>query len=125
VEACPPSRTYRFRKFARRNKAALATAAILVLASLGLAVSNFLMVRQRDRANALATSEQRHRKEAERQQDRANRLQREAEHQTELAQQGFQRAQAAVNEYLTKVSENELLDQPGLHSLRKDLLEWP
>src|SRR5207247_2445614 len=31
VEACPPSAMYRFRKFARRNKAALVTAAAVVL----------------------------------------------------------------------------------------------
>jgi len=30
VEACPPSRLYRLRKMARRNKAAIATGAVLV-----------------------------------------------------------------------------------------------
>jgi tetratricopeptide (TPR) repeat protein len=34
VQACPPSAWYRFRKFARRNKAALATATVLALAAL-------------------------------------------------------------------------------------------
>jgi serine/threonine protein kinase/tetratricopeptide (TPR) repeat protein len=34
VQACPPSTMYRFRKFARRNKAALATAAIVTAALL-------------------------------------------------------------------------------------------
>jgi len=58
VEACPPSALYRFRKFARRNKAALvtATAAALavVLAVVGLATSNLLIAReQRATANAL------------------------------------------------------------------------
>ena len=33
-QACPPSALYRFRKFARRNKARLAGASILVAASL-------------------------------------------------------------------------------------------
>ena len=32
VQACPPSAWYRFRKFARRNKAALVTAAAAALA---------------------------------------------------------------------------------------------
>jgi hypothetical protein len=49
VLACPPSAAYRFRKLARRNKAALATAAVLIVAMLvtvvGLAVSN-VMVKQ-------------------------------------------------------------------------------
>jgi eukaryotic-like serine/threonine-protein kinase len=40
VQACPPSAWYRFRKFARRNKAALATAFILALVvSVAVAVS--------------------------------------------------------------------------------------
>ena len=34
VEACPPSAAYRFRKFARRNRAALATATLALLAVL-------------------------------------------------------------------------------------------
>jgi WD40 repeat protein/serine/threonine protein kinase len=34
VQACPPSAWYRFRKFARRNRAALATAAVVALALL-------------------------------------------------------------------------------------------
>jgi eukaryotic-like serine/threonine-protein kinase len=40
VQACPPSAWYRFRKFARRNKAALATASVLALVvSVAVAVS--------------------------------------------------------------------------------------
>jgi WD40 repeat protein/serine/threonine protein kinase len=48
VEACPPSRSYRLRKFARKNRAALVTAAALlalsgvaIVALVGLAVSLF------------------------------------------------------------------------------------
>jgi serine/threonine protein kinase len=39
VQACPPSTWYRFRKFARRNKAVLVTAAVVALAALGLLVA--------------------------------------------------------------------------------------
>jgi WD40 repeat protein/serine/threonine protein kinase len=50
VQACPPSVWYRFRKFARRNKAALATAAVVGLVAAGavaeLATSAFLIARQ-------------------------------------------------------------------------------
>ena len=35
VQACPPSATYRFRKFARRNKAALLTVVTLMAALVG------------------------------------------------------------------------------------------
>src|SRR5262249_20525971 len=47
VQACPPSAVYRVRKFARRNKAALTTAAVLAFAVLlgmaGLVVSTTLI----------------------------------------------------------------------------------
>jgi eukaryotic-like serine/threonine-protein kinase len=58
VQACPPSTLYRFRKFARRNRRAVATAAaaavVVMLAVAGLATSNLLLSReQRATANAL------------------------------------------------------------------------
>jgi WD40 repeat protein/serine/threonine protein kinase len=58
VVAFPPSARYRLRKFARRNKPALVTAAAAALATVaavaGLAVSNFLITReQRETAKAL------------------------------------------------------------------------
>jgi hypothetical protein len=52
VQACPPSAMYRFRKFARRNKRALATAALLgvmLLVALG-AVASTIGWAMRDRA---------------------------------------------------------------------------
>ncbi len=52
VLACPPSVGYRLRKFVRRNKAVLAMASLiagaLVMAVAGLAVSNWLVARERD-----------------------------------------------------------------------------
>jgi WD40 repeat protein/serine/threonine protein kinase len=58
VQACPPSAAYRFRKFARRNKAMLAAASVVGLAVLlaiaVLATSTVLIAReQRATANAL------------------------------------------------------------------------
>jgi serine/threonine protein kinase len=51
VLACPPSRWYRFRKFARRNRRTLASAVflgvVLLLAVVGLAVSNRLIDQER------------------------------------------------------------------------------
>ena len=50
VQACPPSAWYRFRKFARRNQAALVTAAAVALAVVvavaGLATSTLLIARE-------------------------------------------------------------------------------
>src|SRR5262249_46889268 len=58
VLACPPSAGYRFRKFARRNKRALATvsvaAVVMLLAVVVLATSTVLIAReQRATQNAL------------------------------------------------------------------------
>jgi WD40 repeat protein/serine/threonine protein kinase/tetratricopeptide (TPR) repeat protein len=63
VQACPPSAWYRLRKFARRNKAALATAAVLgaglVVAGAALALSNVLVTRERDeKARALVKAKE-------------------------------------------------------------------
>ena len=47
IVACPPSKIYRFRKFARRNKFALAFGSLAVLSlvagTIGLVVSNHLL----------------------------------------------------------------------------------
>ena len=52
VHACPPSAAYRFRKFARRNKAAFAAgvaAVVILLAGLvGLSISNVLIAREKN-----------------------------------------------------------------------------
>src|SRR5262249_53307769 len=62
VLACPPSAGYRLRKFVRRNKAALALAAViagaLLMAVVVLAVSNWLVARERDeKTQALSDKE--------------------------------------------------------------------
>ena len=60
MQACPPSAAYRFRKFARRNKAALLLAsggfAVLLLIVAGLAISNRLIAAERN-AKAAALEE--------------------------------------------------------------------
>ena len=63
VQACPPSAMYRFRKFARRNKAALVMAMLvgsaILIAVAGLAVSTVLIAReQRATENALQAETQ-------------------------------------------------------------------
>ncbi|HEV3255605.1 MAG TPA: serine/threonine-protein kinase, partial [Gemmataceae bacterium] len=61
VQACPPSAWYRFRKFSRRNKAALATLSVVALAVLvaagSLAVSNVRISQEaEEKAKALAAA---------------------------------------------------------------------
>src|SRR5262249_22064431 len=99
VLACPPSAGYRFRKFARRNKAAMTMAAMFTLALLvtvaALSVSTVLTSR------AYAA-------------EKKARLQSEA---------NLELTRMAIDEFFTHGSQSKLLDVPGLQPLRKDLLE--
>jgi eukaryotic-like serine/threonine-protein kinase len=114
VQACPPTAAYRLSKFARKNRFALSTAsafaAVLIAAS---AISLWQAVR----ANHAYAAEFRQRREAQDQRDRAVRA--EGDARANLA-----RARAAVDDYLTTISESRLLKSslPGLQPLRKDLL---
>ncbi len=106
VFACPPSAVYRFRKFARRNRAGLVMASVLCLAAIvtvvGLAISNRLVTREKeDKEAALARA-----------------LQEKAR-----ADQNLAKARAAVKEYLLKTSENPLLQTGDFQGLRKELME--
>jgi WD40 repeat protein/serine/threonine protein kinase len=60
VQACPPTAWYRFQKFARRNKAALATTLaaflLVLLGGAGLAVSNVLIRQETDAKNEALTA---------------------------------------------------------------------
>jgi tetratricopeptide (TPR) repeat protein len=99
VQACPPSAWYRFRKFARRHRQAVAVGLVLVLAVLStlvvLAVSNTLIAWERA----------------------------EAVRQRNQAQDNFRMAKEAIDSFFTKVSESDLFDQPGAQPLRRQLLE--
>jgi serine/threonine protein kinase/tetratricopeptide (TPR) repeat protein len=101
VQACPPSAWYRFRKFARRNRVALALASVVTGALLLLLVGLSAGVVLLGRANT-RTQEQR-----------------------DLADKNFHKAIQAVDDYFTQVSESQLLKSPlpGLQPLRKQLLE--
>ncbi len=116
VQACPPSAMYRLRKFGRRHRVGLAIGAALsvalVLGVVGLGGAALLIAQQRDAA-------QTERAEAEMQRDRADRLrveaerqQQAAEKQKQMAEENFRRAREAVDTYLTKVSEDQLLNAP-------------
>ena len=113
VSACPPSRLYRFRKFARRNKIGLAIGsllgAMLILGLVGLGVSNYLISRQEQETKAALL-------EADQNLQLAN-------ENREKADRHFQQAQQAVDEFLTKISEERLLETPSMQPLRKELLE--
>ena len=147
VEACPPSATYRIRKFARRNKAAFVATAVslgvLLAISIGstiaakrfrdLAQTNANLVVAKDDAlrekedalqvavdaEANAKSAQ---KDAEDARDQKEEQRLEAERQMERAEANYALARSAVDEYLNRVTENQLLSVPGMQALREELL---
>jgi serine/threonine protein kinase/tetratricopeptide (TPR) repeat protein len=99
VQACPPSASYKMRKFVRRNRGAVLGAAMFV-AALIIAVGGLMV-------SAIQSS-------------RSYEAERKAHQQAEA---NFQRARGAVDEYFTMVSQSKLFDVPGLQPLRRELLE--
>ncbi len=98
VQACPPSRGYRLKKFIRRNKVGVAFAAsvalLVVLGVIGLAVSNVIIAQERA--------------EALRQRDEVKRQRQFARH--------------AVDKMFTEVATKWLAGQAGLEPLQKQFL---
>jgi serine/threonine protein kinase len=113
VEACPPSVWYRFRKFARRNKGTLTTAALvtsaLVLTTVVLAVSNVLITQQRDEKDQALTQ-----KDAALAQATAN---------EQAARTQRRLARLAVDRMFTQVAEKWLAHQTGLEPLQRRFLQ--
>jgi serine/threonine-protein kinase len=88
---------------------------ILLLSSVGMALLWRSAENQRRRADKLLELSETRRRETEKSRDEAQRYRAEAE-------AHFTKARAAVDELLTRVSESQLLNVPGLQPLRKDLL---
>ena len=106
VEAGPPSAGYRLRKFARRNRLALSSALAIALALFGATGVSLWQARRAIRAEtetraALGKAEK-------------NRLEAEA---------NFAKAREAVDEYLTRVTDDPRLKESDFNELRKQLLE--
>ena len=120
VEACPPSNTYRFRKFTRRNKAALATvAAILLCLVVGVATTSWQAIRatrERDRA-ALAEREANTEAEKARLAEQRVRISEQtANQERDRATGNLTLAVDALDEvYLTAIGEERLLSSDPQH----------
>ncbi|HZN33716.1 MAG TPA: serine/threonine-protein kinase, partial [Pirellulaceae bacterium] len=141
VLACPPSAVYRLRKFARRNKALLATVATIAAALvIGIAVSTWQAIRATKaenlaqsrlvsanqataRATAAGKEAFRQKKQAETNAAETEVQRKEAEAQRNVAEKNFVKARTSVDDYFVKVSESQLLKGPGLQPLRRELLE--
>ena len=121
MQACPPTAAYRLSKFARKYRVALATACAFVAVLIAATVISVWQAVRANRARAEAVlayaAETKQRREAQDQRDRAFKAE-------EDAKANLARARAAVDDYLTTISESRLLKSPlpGLQPLRKELL---
>ena len=104
VQACPPSAWYRLRKFSRRNRSVLVTAALVATA---LVVGTVVSIQQALRAQAANRQTQ-----AELEQKNL---------QYARAEANFNRALEAVDSLLLEVSEKDLATEPHLLELRRKL----
>jgi tetratricopeptide (TPR) repeat protein len=109
----------RLMRWSRRNPDLAASMAAVLLtltfASVGMALLWRRAENQRRRADELLVF-------SEAQRESAQRSHAEAEKSRAEAEANFTKARAAVDELLTRVSESQLLDVPGLQPMRRDLL---
>jgi serine/threonine protein kinase/tetratricopeptide (TPR) repeat protein len=99
VEACPPSSAYKLRKFARKNRKALATAcAVVLLLAAAATVSTWQAIR-------------------------ATQAETKARQALALAEERFDLAKDAVDKYLNEVTQTPELKGGNFEALRKKLLE--
>jgi tetratricopeptide (TPR) repeat protein len=125
--------TERYARWARRHPGiavlgAVLTAVLVLATVTSLIVAGRMSALAKSEAQA-AEDEREARQEAEEGKEREARLRQHAEDGKareaklrEQAEANFARAQAAVDDYFTHVSENRLLQVPGLKDLRKELL---
>ncbi len=120
VQACPPTAGYRFRKFSRRNRVVLTTAALVSAALvLGTGVSIWQAIRAAD-ARELAQGRLVAETDARNQAEAAQKL---ATEQRLRADANFQRALDAVDRMLTRVAQKLLASEPRTEQLRRTLFE--
>ena len=120
VLAGPPSTTYRIRKFIHRNKVTVIAASVALVVLLvfisGLIGTTAVALQSLRRARIAETESLRQEQIALKDRDKARAAQ-------VLADRNFQKARAAVEDYLQKVAENaELKYRGNFHELRKQLL---
>ena len=106
VQACPPSLRYRFGKFARRNKAAVGIAAMIVVAALTVLAGALWHNRQ------LAAKI----KEVEEQRTAARR-------EAGRADANFAKTLEAVDKFLSRMGQQRLARIPGMERVRREVLE--
>ncbi|MEX2119830.1 MAG: protein kinase [Pirellulales bacterium] len=120
IRARPVGSFERVWRWSIRNRAMAAMAATILLLVCGMAVGSTIGMlvigekkRQADAARILAVEQ---RREAQRQK-------RLAEAQRDRARLGFRQARQAADDFFTHIGEETLLNQPGMHPLRRKLLD--
>ncbi|HEV3122582.1 MAG TPA: serine/threonine-protein kinase, partial [Isosphaeraceae bacterium] len=103
VTAQPLTLRYAAGKFIRRHRMPIALAAAILFATIAGTAWSFYQIQMALRD--------------------ARSQRNEAQRQRKAAEANFLLARKAVDEYFTRVSENRLLDVPGMEPLRQDLLE--
>ncbi len=120
VEACPPSSTYRFRKFARRNRVAFSTAALVLGA---LVVGTFVSTWQAIRATHAEGLAEAQRQRAEASEHDAKTKEGLAQDARKEAVDSLKEALAAVDQMLTRVGQDRLDNVPQMEPVRRELLQ--
>jgi tetratricopeptide (TPR) repeat protein len=141
IQARPIPTWERAWKWARRRPATAALIAVSVLAMMGFGVggtawaieANALRAdadRERDfaweqekKADARREEAERERRRAEENEQLAKEKQAEAERERKRADTNFSAARAAVDEMLTRISQERLANEPRMDVVRRDLLE--
>ena len=126
VQACPPSASYRLRKFARRNRGpVLAASLVLVVLVAGIIGTTWGMLWAKS-AEADAVREAGEKAEAlsdkERALDDATANEIRAKAAKAEAQENLKDALAAVHQMLTCVADDQLMYVPQMEPIRRDLL---
>jgi serine/threonine protein kinase/tetratricopeptide (TPR) repeat protein len=103
----------RLARWCRRNPAVAGLAAVIVLLLLGVTAASMSAA---DHYNRLATQEAESAQKEREAREAADRAREDAE-------KNFARARQVVDDYLTKVSESDLIKVPGLQPLRRELLQ--
>jgi serine/threonine protein kinase len=106
VEACPPSTVYRLQKLARRNKAALLTAALVAAALIVGIVASVSQAIRATQAESLATA-------------RLN----EATEARAHAEANADKARQVVDDMYTQVAEKWLAHEPQMEPVQRQFLE--
>jgi serine/threonine protein kinase len=123
ILARPPDAVYRFRKFARRNRASLATAAtVLATIIVGLAASTLLIAQERDAARDAARRESNAAAREHIAAKDADDRRAEAVRERERAETNLRSAREAVDRVFTLAAE-KMTDQPHMEQIRRALLE--